>query len=288
MTATERRPLVSANWKMNLSHLDAIPVVQHLAMRLYGLQRAGVDVSIHPSFTALRSVQTLIATEGLSIFLGAQNVHWEARGAYTGEISALMLAKLNVSYVIVGHSERRRYFGETDDMVNRKVIAVTQAGMTPIMCVGDTLAERESGVTKETVVSQMRKGLVGLDPDVVATLVVAYEPIWAIGTGRAATPNDAQEVAAVLRRTVASDFGTDAAARVRIQYGGSVQPANVTDFLTEPDIDGTLVGGASLDPDEMAQIIRLAVIHKSSRSHRVFSPDLCDPTATHSGVYSIR
>ena len=229
MRADPRRPLISGNWKMNLTHLEAIAVVQKLAFSLDRPERRRVDVSVHPPFTALRSVQTMLDADDIPIFLGAQNVHWEDRGAYTGEISPLMLAKLNVSYVIVGHSERRQYFAETDDMVNKKVGAVVRAGMTPIMCVGETLEEREAGDPDVKVVDQLRQGLAGLAAEAVAGLVVAYEPIWAIGTGRTATATDAQAMSGALRSAVATDFGGEAAAGVRIQYGGSVKADNVAE-----------------------------------------------------------
>ncbi len=250
---------------MNLTHLDAIAVVQKLAFSLgrpsssTGSGHRVVDVSIHPPFTALRSVQTLLDADGIPMFLGAQDVFWEERGAYTGEISPLMLAKLSVAYVIVGHSERRHYFGETDDTVNKKVAAVLAAGMTPIMCVGETLDEHEAGVSEARVLDQLQRGLAGLDPGAVAGLVVAYEPVWAIGTGRTARAEDCQTICHALRDAVASNFGTDAAAGVRIQYGGSVQPANIAVFMAQADVDGALVGGASLNPDDFAQIVEFAV-----------------------------
>jgi triosephosphate isomerase len=250
-----RRPLISGNWKMNLTHLDAIAVVQKLAFGLDRQDPGRVEVSIHPPFTALRSVQTILDADDIPIALGAQDVFWEERGAYTGEISPLMLAKLNVSYVIVGHSERRRYFGETDETVNRKVTAVLAAGMTPIMCLGETLEEREAGSTDTRCLHQLRLGLAGLGAEQVRGLVIAYEPVWAIGTGRTATPEDAQSVCGALRAAVGSDFGAAAASGVRIQYGGSVQVSNVADLMAQPDIDGALVGGASLDPEEFAQIV---------------------------------
>jgi triosephosphate isomerase len=240
---------------MNLTHLDAIALVQKLAFSLDRRDPRLVEVSIHPPFTALRSVQTILDADDVPIALGAQNVYWEPRGAYTGEISPLMLAKLNVSYVLVGHSERRQYFQETDEMVNRKVHAVLDAGMTPIMCVGETLAEREAGTTDARVLEQLRGGLAGLDAGAVGGLVVAYEPVWAIGTGRTATPEDAQVVCGTLRSAVASDYGAAAALTVRIQYGGSVQAANIADLMAQSDVDGALVGGASLDADEFAQIV---------------------------------
>jgi triosephosphate isomerase len=247
--------LISGNWKMNLTHLDAIAVVQKLA---FSLDRGGpgrVDVSIHPPFTALRSVQTILDADDIPIALGAQDVFWEERGAYTGEISPLMLAKLNVSYVIVGHSERRQYFGETDETVNKKVGAVLRAGMTPIMCVGETREEREAGSTDAKCLFQVREGLAGVAAESVGKLVVAYEPIWAIGTGLTATPEDAQAVCGAVRATVAAEFGTAAANGIRIQCGGSVQVSNIAELMAQPDIDGALVGGASLDPDEFAQIV---------------------------------
>jgi triosephosphate isomerase len=240
---------------MNLTHLDAIAVVQKLAFGLDRRDPDKVEVSIHPPFTALRSVQTILDADDIPIALGAQDVFWEERGAYTGEISPLMLAKLHVSYVIVGHSERRRYFGETDETVNKKARAVLGSGMTPIVCVGETLEEREAGSTDARCLHQLRQGLAELGAEQVGSLVVAYEPVWAIGTGRTATPEDAQAVCGALRAAVASDFGAAAAGGVRIQYGGSVQAGNIADLMAQPDIDGALVGGASLDPEEFAQIV---------------------------------
>jgi triosephosphate isomerase len=243
---------------MNLTHLDAIAVVQKLAFILDRRDPSRVEVSIHPPFTALRSVQTVLDADDIPIALGAQDVFWEPRGAYTGEISPSMLAKLNVSYVIVGHSERRQYFGETDEYVNKKAIAVLGAAMTPIICVGETLEEREAGSTEARVLHQLGQALAGVRGEDVTSLVIAYEPIWAIGTGRTATPEDAQAVCGTLRRAVGSKFGAAAAGAVRIQYGGSVQASNIGALLSQPDIDGALVGGASLDPDEFGQIVGLA------------------------------
>ncbi|MGD2052048.1 MAG: triose-phosphate isomerase [Acidimicrobiia bacterium] len=250
-----RKDLIAGNWKMHASHLDAIQMVQKLSYRLDLSDYERVDVVVCPPFTALRSAQTVIETDHLLIGLGAQNCHWEEKGAYTGEISPEMLTKLSVSYVIVGHSERRQLFGELDDGVNRKVKAVLAHGMTPIMCVGETEEEREQGLTEEKVGSQVRLGLSGLDPDAVASLVIAYEPIWAIGTGKTASADDAGQVAAYLRGVVAEQWG-DAAEQVRILYGGSVKPGNVAAIMAKTDIDGALVGGASLDPDTFASLIR--------------------------------
>lgn len=251
-----RIPLISGNWKMNLTHLEAIAVVQKLGYSID--QPRGVEVSIHPPFTALRSVQTLLDADQIPIALGAQDVYWEARGAYTGEISPGMLAKLNVSYVIVGHSERRQHFGETDEMVNKKVRAVLGASMAPIMCVGETLDEREAGETEAKVLGQLRAGLDGLISDALSGLVVAYEPIWAIGTGRTATPEDAQAVCGAIRSALEADYGGDLASVVRVLYGGSVNPENIAGLMAQRDIDGALVGGASLDPSDFAQIVGFA------------------------------
>ena len=253
-----RKPLISGNWKMNLTHLDAINLVQKLSYILGADDPSKVDISIHPPFTALRSVQTVIEADDLPMALGAQNVHWETSGAFTGEVSPQMLAKLNVSYVIVGHSERRQLFGETDEMVARKVAAVFAAGMTPIMCVGETIEEREADRTEERVLGQLRAGIAGLNPEQVARMVVAYEPIWAIGTGRTATPDDAQAVCGAIRAAVVADHGEPAGSTLRVQYGGSVKAASTEALMKQPDVDGALVGGASLDPAEFAQIVALS------------------------------
>ncbi len=250
-----RKDLIAGNWKMHASHLDTIQMVQKLSYRLDLSDYERVDVVVCPPFTALRSAQTVIETDHLQIGLGAQNCHWEEKGAYTGEISTEMLQKLSVSYVIVGHSERRQLFGELDDDVNRKVKAVLGHGMTPILCVGETEDEREQGKTEDKVGSQVRLGLQGLGADAVASLVIAYEPIWAIGTGKTASVDDAGQVAAYVREVVAEQWG-DAAERVRILYGGSVKPGNIAGFMAKVDIDGALVGGASLDPDTFASLIR--------------------------------
>jgi triosephosphate isomerase len=256
MANEARRILLSGNWKMHHSHLDAIQVVQKLSYRLTKEAYEAVDVSLHPAFTALRSVQTVLEADGIPIALGAQDCHWEDKGAYTGEVSPVMLAKLNVTYVIVGHSERREYFDETDEVVNKKVHAVLRTGMTPIMCVGETLDEREAGDHEAKVRGQISAGLAGVPAEQVAGLVIAYEPIWAIGTGRTATPQDAQEMCGAIRDEVVETHGSDAAATVRIQYGGSVKPGNVAELMAQPDVDGGLVGGASLDPDEFAEIVQ--------------------------------
>jgi len=256
MPSAPRKPLISGNWKMHHNHFEAIQTVQKLSYLLAKDVFDDVDVSVHPPFTDLRSVQTTIETDRMLLELGAQHCHHEDKGAFTGEVSPAFLAKLNVRYVIAGHSERRELFGETDELVAKKVDAIVRHGMTPILCCGETLDEREAGTTGSKVDGQVRAGLAGLSPEQVAAAVVAYEPIWAIGTGRTATPDDAQAVCAVVRATVADTHGADAAAAVRIQYGGSVKAGNIADLMAQPDIDGALVGGASLDPDEFARIVQ--------------------------------
>jgi triosephosphate isomerase len=252
----ERRPIISGNWKMNLNHFEAIQVVQKLSYLLSKDDAEAVEVTVHPPFTDLRSVQTLIEADKLELTLGAQNCHWEDKGAFTGEISPAFLGKLNVTYVIVGHSERRELFGETDESVNRKLHAVFAHGMTPILCVGETLAEREAGATEDKVLGQVRADLVGLTPEQVTSLVVAYEPIWAIGTGKTATSEDAQAVCRAIRGELFELAGAEVASRTRIQYGGSVKSSNAAELMAMPDVDGALVGGASLDPDEFARIVQ--------------------------------
>jgi len=236
MATTARKPLISGNWKMHHNHFEAISTIQKLSYLLDKKDPEQVDVSVHPPFTDLRSVQTVIEADDVAVFLGAQHCHYEEKGAFTGEVSPAFLAKLNVSYVITGHSERRELFGETDEVVNTKAKAILQWGMTPIVCCGETLA--------------------GINAEAVAGLVVAYEPIWAIGTGKTASADDAQNVCALVRATVADVAGADAAAAVRIQYGGSVKPDNAVELMAQPDIDGALVGGASLVAEDFAAIVQ--------------------------------
>lgn len=254
--SVKRRPIISGNWKMHQNHYEAIQFVQKLAYLVGKDDFESVDVSIHPPFTDIRSVQTLIEGDDLKFILGAQHCHFEEKGAFTGEVAPGFLAKLNVKYVICGHSERREVFGETDEMVARKTKAILANKMTPIVCVGETLDEREAGATSDKVLGQVRSALATLSPEDVAGLVVAYEPIWAIGTGKTATAEDAQEVCGAIRREIGVLSGADAASSVRIQYGGSVKAANITELMSQPDIDGALVGGASLDPDEFARIVQ--------------------------------
>jgi triosephosphate isomerase (TIM) len=252
-----RRPLISANWKMNHNHFEAIQTVQKLAYLVGKDDLEHADVSIHPPFTDIRSVQTVIDADKLLFAVGAQHCHWEDKGAFTGEVSPLFLSKLNVQYVIVGHSERRQLFGETDEDVAKKIVAIQRHSMTPILCVGETLDEREAGETETKALGQIRAALAGLKPDKISSLVVAYEPIWAIGTGRTATSDDAQQVCAAIRGCIAEIAGSEASDAVRIQYGGSVKSSNIAELIAQPDIDGALVGGASLDPDEFARICKL-------------------------------
>jgi triosephosphate isomerase len=251
-----RKPVIAANWKMHKTHLEAIRDVQKLSYLVDSDDTERVEVVICPPFTSIRPIQTLIDSDRLSFGLGAQNVHWEAEGALTGEISPPMLAALKCDYVIVGHSERRQLFGETDDMVAKKVRAVLAAEMRPILCVGESLDEREAGGTQTRVTGQLRAALQGVTLEDPESLVIAYEPIWAIGTGRNAEPTDAGEVAALIRSTAGELISADAAAGIRIQYGGSVKPGNIRDFMAHPEIDGALVGGASLDPEDLALIVK--------------------------------
>jgi triosephosphate isomerase (TIM) len=251
-----RKPLLAGNWKMHCDHLEAISLVQRLAYHLDPRDYEVSEIAVIPSFTALRSIQTLIAGDRMGFRLGAQNCHWENAGAFTGEVSPVMLVKLDVTYVICGHSERRTLFGETDEVVNRKVRAVLGHEMTPILCVGENLEQREGGQAEQVVVSQLEASLACVNAKQVAGMVVAYEPIWAIGTGRTATDEDANDMCGVVRGWVAKRHGDDAAQTVRVQYGGSVKPGNVRGLMRQSEIDGALVGGASLDPDDFAVICR--------------------------------
>ena len=256
MSNNSRRPLISGNWKMNLNHFEAIQILQKLAYLVGKDDFDSVDVSVHPPFTDIRSVQTLIEGDDLRFLLGAQHCHFEDTGAFTGEISPVFLSKLTVKYIICGHSERREIFGETDELVHSKVVAVLKNKMIPILCVGETLAEREADQTLEKVLGQLRSGLAKLSPEQAASMVIAYEPIWAIGTGKTATTSDAQEVCHAIRQEIGVLFGSDTAAMIRIQYGGSVKSANIAELMAQPDIDGALVGGASIDADEFARIVQ--------------------------------
>lgn len=253
-----RKPIMAGNWKMNLNHVEAVGLVQKLAWTLNDKQwdpEQSECVVLTP-FTDIRSVQTLIDGDRLPIVHGAQDVSAHDKGAYTGEISAEMLAKLNVSYVAVGHSERREYHGEDDALINAKAKKVLEHGMTPIICVGEGLDVRKEGKQVEYTLGQVRGTLAGIGSAQVASLVIAYEPVWAIGTGEVATPEDAQEVCGAIRAEIAALYNQETADSVRIQYGGSVKAANIAQIMAQPDVDGALVGGASLDPEEFAGIVR--------------------------------
>ena len=253
---TQRHPIITANWKMNLTHLEAIQAVQKLSYLLDKASTEQVEVVICPPFTSLRSIGTLIDSDKLPFGLGAQNMYPDEKGAFTGEVSPLMLQALKVAYVIVGHSERRQLFGEDDVFVNKKVRSAFTHGMTPIVCVGETLEEREADGTEGKVTQQVRRAFADVDPAQAATAVIAYEPIWAIGTGRNAEPGDAGRVVEMIRATLTERFSAEVADAVRVQYGGSVKPGNIREFMAHPEIDGALVGGASLDPEEFALIVR--------------------------------
>ncbi len=260
MLMDERRtPLVAGNWKMHKTVGEAVALAAALRERLDGAE--GADVVLCPPFTALAAAGQALA--GSRLALGAQDVHWEPQGAFTGAISAPMLLDLGCRYVIIGHSERRQYFGETDTTVARKVQAALGAGLAPIVCVGESWEQRQAGQTESLVRGQVAAALDGLDADQVAGLAIAYEPIWAIGTGRSATGKDAGEVAALIRETAGLMTAPTAAARLRVLYGGSVTPDNIAEFMEEPEIDGALVGGASLKADSFAAIVQAALAVKA-------------------------
>ena len=256
--AETRTPLMAGNWKMNLNHQEAVVLVQKLAWTLADKKHdyAQVEVVVLPPYTDLRSVQTLVDGDQLLVRYGAQDLSTEDSGAYTGEISASMLTKLGCSYVVVGHSERREHHGETDEVINAKAKKALDAGMTPIVCVGEGLEVRQAGEHVSHTLAQLDGSLDGITAEQVADLVVAYEPVWAIGTGEVATPDDAQEVCAAIRERIREVHGDAAADGVRVLYGGSVKAANVAGIMDKRDVDGCLVGGASLDPDEFGGICR--------------------------------
>ena len=246
-----RKPLIAGNWKMFKTTAEARDLVNGLKKSLAGVE--GVEVAFCPPFTVLATVAELVA--GTEFQLGAQNLFWEDEGAYTGEISGLMLKYLGCRYVIIGHSERRQYFGETDEQVNKKVKAAFKHGLEPILCVGESLAQREAGETEKLVKSQVEKALAGVPAEAAERIVIAYEPIWAIGTGRSASGADAGRVAGLIRQTLTALYSPEVAEKVRILYGGSVKPENIKEFMNEPEIDGALVGGASLKVDSFTGIV---------------------------------
>ncbi len=254
-----RKPMIAGNWKMFKTVPEALTFVHGLRKTAAGLDH--VETVLCPPFTALALMSEALC--GTDISLGAQDVFWEDKGAFTGEVSPVMLKDAGCRYIIIGHSERRQYFSETDESVNRKVKAVLNHGLTPIMCVGETLEEREAGVTKKVVRTQTVAGMAGLAHEQATGMVIAYEPVWAIGTGRTASDEDAQEVIAYIRGIIQEMFGAEAAGKVRILYGGSVKPDNTSGLMSKADIDGALVGGASLVVDSFVEIIRATSVTKS-------------------------
>jgi triosephosphate isomerase len=249
-------PLIAGNWKMNYNHLEAIALVQKLAFALNAKDFEATEIAVLPPFTALRSVQTLVTGDRLRIVYGAQDLSPHEKGAYTGDISGPMLAKLGCTYVTVGHSERRNWHGEDDALVNAKATAALACDLTPIVCVGEGLQVRREGHHVAYTLGQLDAALAGIHPDKVAGLVIAYEPVWAIGTGEVATPEDAQEVCGAIRERISAGHGDGAAATTRILYGGSVKSDNIAPIMAQTDVDGVLVGGASLDSTEFVKICR--------------------------------
>jgi len=251
-----RVPLMAGNWKMNLNHLEAISLVQKLAFTLHDKDFDQVEVAVLPPFTDLRSVQTLIDADKLRIVFGSQDISQHKGGAYTGEIAGSMLAKLRCTYATVGHSERRQYHAETDDIVNAKVHAAYANGLVPIVCVGEGLDVRKAGDQVAYTLAQVDGALKGVDAAQAESVVIAYEPVWAIGTGEVATPDDAQEVCAAIRGRLAELYSPDLADRVRVLYGGSMKPNNVAGLMAQPDVDGGLIGGASLEAEDFVKLVR--------------------------------
>jgi triosephosphate isomerase len=250
-----RKPILAGNWKMFKTVSQALSFVEHLQQ--LDVNTTDVEMVICAPFTSLYALNSIL--EGGSIKLAAQNLHQAEEGAYTGEVSALMLKDVGCSYVIIGHSERRQYFGETDETVNQKVHAALKHGLLPIICVGEDLHQRQAGITKNLVEEQVRAALTGVKADDVTRLVIAYEPVWAIGTGKTATAQDANEVCAHIRKVIGEMYGEDKSKGIRIQYGGSVKPENIEELMAQPDIDGALIGGASLDPGSFAKLLQGAL-----------------------------
>jgi triosephosphate isomerase len=259
MSMATRKPLIAGNWKMNLNHLEGIALVQKIAFTLPDKYLAHVEVAVIPPFTALRSVQTLIDADKIGLAYGAQDLSAQDSGAYTGEIAGSMLAKLGCTYVLVGHSERREYHHESDELLAKKVNAAYRHGLIPILCFGEGLEVREAGNQVQHSVDQMLAAMVDVTPEQATGIVLAYEPVWAIGTGRVATPADAQEVCGAARAALAEKYGAEIADGIRILYGGSVKSSNVSEITAQPDVDGALVGGASLDGTEFANLAANAV-----------------------------
>ena len=255
---TTRKKIIAGNWKMNKTSADGVTLVQDIVSAVG--KQSDVEVIVCPPFTAVESVGK--ALEGSNVKLGAQTMHHEPSGAFTGEVSAPMLRAVFVTHVILGHSERRAYFGETDEIVNRKVLAALKNQLRPIFCVGETLAERESGATLKVVQTQVERGLEGVSKDLAVSVVIAYEPVWAIGTGKVATTEQAQEVHAFIRGLLVKLFGEPVAQKVRILYGGSMKPANAPELLAQKDIDGGLIGGAALEARSFIELVKAAAAAK--------------------------
>ncbi|MBI1929640.1 triose-phosphate isomerase [Candidatus Poribacteria bacterium] len=247
-----RTPIIAGNWKLNKTIGEAVVLVAALRERLGDVTDS--EIVVAPAFTALSAVAKTL--EGSNIHLSAQDMYWEASGAFTGEVSPTMLTDAGCDYVIIGHSERRQYFGETNESVNRKAKAAHAHGLKPILCVGEKLEEREAGKTESVVEDHLINGISGLSADHILSTVIAYEPVWAIGTGKTATPVQAQEVHAFIRALLSKTYSADVASQVRIQYGGSVKPSNAVELMAQPDVDGALVGGASLEAESFAQIVK--------------------------------
>jgi triosephosphate isomerase len=251
-----RKPLMAGNWKMNLNHLEANALVQKISFGLADEDHEAVEVAVMVPFTDIRTVQTLVEGDKLQIHYGAQDISMHDKGAYTGEISGSMLAKLGCTYVVVGHSERREYHNDNDEVVNKKIAASLRHGLVPIFCIGESLDTRKAGEQIPFTLAQVTAGLAGFSPEEVSKVVFAYEPIWAIGTGEVATPEDAQEVCGAIREQLRADYGDAIADAARILYGGSVKGSNVAGIMAKPDVDGGLVGGASIDADEWITICK--------------------------------
>ena len=256
MSLTQRRPIIAGNWKLNKNIKESIELVTLLKRKLNDVQN--VEIVVCPVYTALSDVYEVLMES--SIKLGAQDLFWEEKGAFTGEVSASLIKDTGASFVVVGHSERRQFFNETDETVNKKTKAALKVGLTPIVCVGEMLQEREANKTFQVIERQLKGSLVNFSHDEIDKVVVAYEPVWAIGTGKVATPQQAQEVHAFIRKEISKVFGEEAARGLRILYGGSVKPDNISNLMNEPDIDGALVGGASLEVDSFSDIVKNAVV----------------------------
>ena len=247
-----RKPFIAGNWKMNKTIKEAVEFVNGLKRSLSDVE--SVDIAVCPPFTAISDLREILMDSNIK--LGAQNLYWKKEGAYTGEVSAIILKEAGCEFVIIGHSERRKYFNETNEDVNKKIKAALSAGLTPIVCVGETLEEREQAKTFDVVKGHVTGALAGLSNNDVLKLVIAYEPVWAIGTGKTATPEQAQEVQAYIRKLLNELYSEETAQSIRIQYGGSVKPENIKELMNQPDIDGALVGGASLKLDSFVEIVK--------------------------------